>query len=230
MTRRRVIWLAIPALMASTALAVLASEGWLSATNARERRFTKFRQLLDPSHSGTILDVGGELEYWHQVRWHESRWKVVLLNLFDQRTEPGFSAVVGDARDLSRYHDGEFAIVHCNSVLGHVGGIEDQRKMAQEIRRVGRKYFVQTPNQRFPLDWRTLVPFFHWLPVQTQALCFRHFPVGTYPVIRDYDKSMIQASRIRNVTMGEMHELFPDAEIVQERVLGFTKSFIAIRR
>lgn len=80
--------------------------------------------------------------------------KVTLLNVMPQA---GIDAVLGDARDLSRYGDGEFDVVFSNSCIGHVGGFEDQLRMAREIRRVGRRYFVQTPNHGLPIDWRILV-------------------------------------------------------------------------
>jgi hypothetical protein len=98
--------------------------------------------------------------------------------------------------------------------------------MAGEIRRVGKRYFVQTPNHGFLLDWRTRVPCFHFLPVAWQAWCFRHFPVGIYPRIADRATSLRVASRIRNIRKAELPILFPGAAVVPERILGLTKSFM----
>jgi hypothetical protein len=153
--------------------------------------------------------------------------EIVLLNTFVQEhLPPPFLSVVADARDLSRYGDREFDVVYSNSVLCHVGAFSDRVRMAREIRRVGRSYFVQTPNPGFIIDWRTLIPFFHFLPLSSQAWCFRHFRVGTYPRIQDYSASLYQASRVQTVTCDELRRLFPDGTIVRERVLGMTKSFV----
>lgn len=198
---------------------------------ARRRRFHVFCNLLShraEARRRTILDVGGTWVYWREMDWSVlGDINVVLLNTFPQSGLPReFTSVVSDARDLSLYRDQEFDTVYSNSVLGHVGTIEDQARMAREIRRVGNSYFVQTPNQRFLVDWRTLVPCFHFLPVTYQAWCFRHFRVGTYPKIADYSESIHQARRIRNVIYEELREMFPDGTILRERVGGLTKSFM----
>lgn len=167
----------------------------------------------------SVLDVGGTVEFWAGKHIN-----AVLLNRFQQ---PG--GIVGDACDLSRFADGQFECAFSNSVIGHVGDWDRQQQMAREIRRVGRGYFVQTPNHHFPIDWRTLVPFFHWLPTRLQAWCFQRFRVGTYRRAPDAQTAEHWATRIRNLTLREMRLLFPDAEIRHERVLGLPKSIIAVR-
>lgn len=201
-------------------------------TRARQARHALFVRLLATIERPlTILDVGGLADYWRQVGYRElGEVRIVLLNIFPQEgLAPPFSAEVGDARDLSRYADGSFDVVFSNSALGHVGGYADQQRMASEVRRVGQRYFVQTPNHGFPVDWRTLVPGFHFLPVRSQAWCFAHFPVGVYGRAASPEESLYLANRVRNVRRHEIEALFPGAEIIGERFLGFTKSFIAHR-
>jgi hypothetical protein len=199
---------------------------------ARRRRFCLFTALFskiaNKDRPNRILDVGGTWAYWRQMDWRAlGDIEVVLLNVSLEKGLPyPFTSVVCDARELSGYANQEFDTVYSNSVLGHVGSFADQQRMAQEIRRVGRSYFVQTPNQNFVVDWRTLVPFFHFLPVPYQAWCLRHFRVGAYPRITDYSTSIHQAGRIRNVTFDELQSLFPNGAIVRERVGGLTKSFM----
>ena len=98
--------------------------------------------------------------------------------------------------------------------------------MASEIRRVGRRYFVQTANRGFPLDWRTLVPFFHWLPPSAQAWCFQKIPVGRYKKCPNQNVAMEWATRVRDLTGSELRELFPGGTTISERFFGFTKSFM----
>ena len=199
---------------------------------ARRTRFSFFANLLATIERPlVVLDIGGTMDYWRKVNYAVlGDVKFVLLNINPQMdVSPPFSSVVGDGCDLSRYLDREFNLVFSNSVIGHVGTFADQEQMAKEVRRVGKRYFVQTPNHGFFLDWRTMVPYFHFLPVSFQAWCFRHFPVGTYPRERDHEKSLHLARRIRNLRRRELKMLFPGATIAPERILGLTKSFMVYR-
>ena len=152
--------------------------------------------------------------------------RIVLLNLSNQDATRPLEAVVGDARDLSRYADRQFDVVFSNSVIGHVGSFQDQQRMANEVRRVGKHFFVQTPNHQFLVDWRTLVPFFHFLPMAAQAWCFERFRIGTYRRARCRAEAVKFATEVRNITWREVPILFPNAAVVPERVLGLTKSFM----
>ena len=193
----------------------------------RRDRFAIFAKLcagLDRPLS--ILDVGGTVQYWQDQDWRALNAEITLLNVSLETAQDPFKAVVGDARDLSRYSDNAFDVVHSNSVLSLVGGFDDQLRMANEVRRVGRAYFVQTPNRHFPLDWRTLVPFFHWLPPTIQARCFQRMRVGIYQRIDSYTDALHAACRVRDVTESELRVLYDDGTLVKERVAGLTKSFI----
>jgi len=128
-------------------------------------RFDFFLKLLtDLERPIKVLDVGGTIIHWQKIDFSSlGDIEVRLLNILPQQeVEAPFFSVVGDGRDLSRYADQEFDLVYSNSVINMVDNFADQKQMAQEIRRVGKRYFVQTPNHRFWLDWRTMVPFFHF--------------------------------------------------------------------
>lgn len=191
----------------------------------RDRRMKLFLKLADHvPRPATLLDVGGTVAFWRD-RIPEG-FSVTLINVFDQEPLEDMKVVIGDACDLSQFESQSFDVVFSNSVLGHVGNWERQQQMASEIRRVGGLYFVQTPNQHFLLDWRTLVPFFHWLPTPVQAWCFQRFPVGIYKRAHSADLALELATRVRNLTAAELRNLFPDGTIVPERVFGLTKSFM----
>lgn len=194
--------------------------------NFRSRRFQLFAELCAKlPRPFTLLDVGGTVEFW-QDNVAALGCELTVINIFEQRPVAGIKVLVGDACDLSRFGDKSFDVVFSNSVIGHVGGWEQQQKMAREVRRVGRRYFLQTPNQGFPVDWRTLMPFFHWLSPTAQAWWFQKIPVGRYRRAKTREEAMHLATRVRNLNRREMLTMFPDATLVPERVGGFTKSFI----
>jgi hypothetical protein len=196
-----------------------------AARRSRNRLFLSLLETLERPLA--VLDVGGTAEYWSALGIpHSCLRKLVLLNTYSQPSVGLIETVVGDARDLSRYVDQEFDVVCSNSVIGHVGGAAEQLCMAQEIRRVGRRYFVQTPNHAFPIDWRTVMPFFHFLPPAAQAWCFQRFAVGTYRKAADPTEALYWATRVRNIRRTDLSRLFPDGTVVNERVVGLTKSFM----
>jgi SAM-dependent methyltransferase len=172
----------------------------------------------------TLLDVGGTTDFWRDRI--PKGVMVTLFNLFDQQPLDGMKVLVGDGCDLTRFKDKSFDVVFSNSVLCVVGGPQRQQQMASEIRRVGRRYFVQTANQNFPLDWRTLVPFFHWLPPAAQARWFQRVPVGRYKKAESAEQATEWATRVRDLTARDCKTLFPEATIVHERMAGMTKSLM----
>jgi hypothetical protein len=194
----------------------------------RRRRFRVLSELCAQcSHRPIrILDVGGTPAYWQEVDATPlGDVQIVLLNISAPPVSPPFLAMVGDARSLP-FRDKEFDIAYSNAVINLVGGPSDQARMAVEIRRVARSYAVQTPNRFFPIDWRTLVPCFHWLPAGVQAWCFRHLHVGLYPRIPDEKRARWHATRVRDVSRRELTQWFPGDKIISERVAWLTKSFI----
>lgn len=186
----------------------------------RSARMRQFESLFRLTPGTRILDVGGTPHNWQYVG---VRPRVTLLNN-ERDTGPrsevpaDMGYVVGDARALP-FASGSFDIVYSNSVIEHVGGEDDQRRMAQEIARVGRSYYVQTPNRWFPVEphivtepgvWRPLV---HLLPRAWQRPLMPAWYAG-----------------IRLLRRSDVRRFFPGAEVHAERVAGLPKSFMAVRR
>ena len=200
----------------------------LLSAKLRRKRFRLFETLLsqlqEPIH---ILDVGGTQSSWDLMSLSPtSAVSVTLLNLRHESVSlPNFSSVIGDARDMTSFADARFDVVFSNSVIEHVGGFEDQRRMAREVQRVGKRYFVQTPNRHFPIEPHFLFPFFQFLPVQARVRLVRHFALGWYPRAPDNESARRMVEEIRLLTKQELLTLFPGASVFEENFLGMTKSF-----
>jgi SAM-dependent methyltransferase len=200
------------------------------ANRLRERRFALFRSLLERLEPPIrVLDVGGTPTFW-QLRGADlpGNPSVVVLNLEAQAGGDGrVTTVVGNGLDMAELPDGSFDVVFSNAVIEHVETLENQRRMAAEIRRVGRRYFVQTPNRNFPLEPHFLVPGFQFLPIRLRAELLRRMPLGWYARTADKAEAEAKVRMIRLMTEREFRSVFPGATIYREKVLGLTKSFIA---
>lgn len=197
----------------------------------RKRRFAFFLSLLSTvPRPIRILDVGGTQEFWDMMGWDAlGDVRVTLLNLAAPPVNAAnFESVAGDARDLSRYPDASFDVVFSNSVIEHLGpNFADQRRMAAEIARVGKRYFVQTPNRYFPLEPHFLTPGFQFLPLDLRVWLVSSFNVGWYKRIPDKAQARREVESISLLSRDDVRRLFPGGCIYAEKFAGLTKSFVA---
>jgi hypothetical protein len=191
----------------------------------------EFARVFRPSDNSTILDIGGYPLTWINFSCKPS---VTSLNLYPTefvQTEsyPPIQTVVGDACKLP-YANDSFDIVFSNSVIEHVGTFERQQAFADEARRVSRNLWVQTPAREFFIEPHLLAPFIHYLPRGLQRRLIRRFT--TWGIITRPSPEGIEAflDEVRLISFSEMKQLFPDCQIKRETILGFTKSYVAIRR
>ncbi len=180
-----------------------------------------------------ILDIGGTASFWKNNAPELSkkcRWTLLNMELEDVSGLPDATAVKGDARNLTMFGDQSFDICFSNSVIEHVGTLFDQLAMAREIRRVGRSYFVETPNRYFPLEPHFLFPGWPFLPLWLRAFLLNHFKVGWWPRRADPFLARAEVEQIRLLTHREMEYLFPDAQIYREKIGPLTKALVATSR
>ena len=199
------------------------------ASRLRQKRFALFNSLIKPLFRLLrILDVGGTQVFWERVGFLEQPdVEIVLLNVsLIKVTHPNVRSVIGDARTMPQFEDKEFDIVFSNSVIEHVGDYEQQRQMADEVRRVGKRYFVQTPNRFFPIEPHFLFPFFQFLPLPIKVFLITHFNLGWHKRTTDKDKASELATEITLLSDSKSSNLFLDATMHKEKFFGLTKSFI----
>lgn len=199
------------------------------ASKLRQRRTAFFKSLLEFLEPPVrILDVGGTDQYWKMIGGlGKKEVSITLLNLESSVTSlPNFIRISGDARHLE-FENKSFDVVFSNSVIEHVGDYKDQKSMANEVRRVGKRYFVQTPNRYFPLEPHFVFPFFQFLPLRFRMYLLMNFNLGWFPKTPDEVKSRQIVESIQLLDKSEVKALFPEASIYEERFLGLTKSFVA---
>lgn len=199
------------------------------ANRFRLKRMDFFRGLLDSLQKPiNILDVGGTETFWETMGFvSDPDYKITLLNLVKIETHyPNLQSVVGDVRNLKNYTRGQFDLVFSNSVIEHVGGLDGQRRMAEELKRVGKRYFLQTPNLYFPIEPHFLFPFFQFLPLGWRVFLIGHFDLGWHRRTKDDNEARALADSVHLLSKRDLKSLFPQAIFVEEKILGLTKSFI----
>jgi hypothetical protein len=188
----------------------------------RERRYQLFLDACRVRPDDRIIDVGAG---WGALLERFNRTNpIVAVDLSPQPSEwlasPNVIVQQADGTQLP-FADGEFDVAFSNSVIEHVPP-ELQARFASEIDRVAKRYFVQTPNRYFPIEPHYQLPFFQFLPRSARMALNRRFSLGW--------QGKGHWEEITLLSAGDLKRLFPDAEIRRERVLGLTKSLIAVRR
>lgn len=202
------------------------------ATQMRKRRFSFFMSLLDNvPRPIKMLDVGGTYNYWRMMGMElGDDFDITLINTEETpNPNPQLKYIIGDGRHMPEFEDQSFDVVFSNSVIEHVGLFEDQRRMAQEVARVGKRYFIQTPNFHFPLEPHFLLPFFQYYPVPVRVWLIRHMNLGWMKKTPDLQEARELILHTRLLKKKEMQSLFPSAQIYEEKMYGLTKSFVAYK-
>jgi len=176
----------------------------------------------------TVVDLGGRVDMWNGSDFAE---RVLIVNVEDppQDLPANFTYIHRDARNTG-LPDRAFDLAFSNSAIEHVGAFEDQKQFANEMLRVGRRIYCQTPNQWFPVEPHFLGLSIHWLPKKW----FNHF-VDRYLTLHGWryrptpEASMALINSIRLLTRHELSNLFPGCKIKTERFLGMAKSFVVWR-
>jgi hypothetical protein len=182
-----------------------------------------FSKRFEISRDTTVLDMGGGALNWTMI---SERPHLTILDVYEHSNKAEWATyIVGDGCRTG-FPSAAFDIVFSNSVIEHVGGEDRQKEFAAECMRCGRGFFVQTPNKWFPLDTHTLLPFAHWLPQRFFRRFLRFAP--RFIFFKSDPGDMNDFANMRLLSRRDMEELFPGAEIIEEKFCGLTKSLIAV--
>jgi len=201
------------------------------ANKFRRKRFLLFTEFIkDLERPVKIFDIGGTENFWKQMGiYGDNDYLITILNLDepDKTTDRNFEFVKGDALDLRHYNDKSFDVVFSNSVIEHIESIEDRQKMGNEVMRIGKRFFVQTPNYYFPFEPHFLLPFFQYLPKFIKIWLLLHFDIGWFKKCSSKAEALKLLNSNRLLTIKELRTYFTNCKIIKEKYLIFTKSLIA---
>lgn len=192
---------------------------------SREQKHRLFLQMLRPTPEMRILNVGAagthiglseQLESFYEHRDQITGGGLSLADVEDYRDSfPGVQAVVFDGCALP-FADQSFDIVYSNAVLEHLPGNQWVERFAAEVQRVGKGWFVTTPNFWYPVDPHYHLPFVQLLPETAQRSLARR--LGKTP----YD-------HLHLLTAKQLRRLFSAGEVIGCRVTFYPETLIAYR-
>ena len=213
---------------------------------AREKRASVFRSSFLIDENTKILDLGSETGSNIHAVLQGTTFKASNIYIADIDSSLiekgantyGFVPVLIGESDRLPFDDGFFDIVFCSSVIEHVTipkeqvwsllsdqefknqSLKRQKVFANEIGRIAKRYFVQTPYKHFLFESHSWLPFVAWLPRRMLILVLK---ITNSFWIKKTNPDWYLLDR------HEMSSLFPDANIISEKSLGLTKSIMAIK-
>jgi hypothetical protein len=198
------------------------------ALKLRLKRIEIFKSLIrNMTRPVKILDVGGTELFWKRMELKDDKLDITILNIIEGEETPGeYEYIEGDGRDMHMFPDNSFDLVFSNSVIEHAGSLDEQEKMAQEIQRVGKRYFIQTPHYYSPVEPHFFFPLFQFLPTSVKTYLLQHFTLGYLEKTPDKKQAREIVQSIRLLKRKELKKFFPDATIKTEKLYGFPVSYI----
>jgi hypothetical protein len=193
---------------------------------SRTQKFDLLRKVFSARPEDLVLDVGASGETFLQYTLedvypfsdrivaggYEPREIIAARGLYPQARY-----VLFDGCALP-FPDKSFDLVFSNAVIEHILGPDRQEKFAQEIMRVGKSWFVTTPNFWYPFESHHHLPFFQFLPRSIQMpynrLLGTHIPKGTVQELALLSARQLQA-------------LFPAGRIAKVRVTFWPETLVA---
>jgi hypothetical protein len=202
------------------------------AAHQRRRMYELFARSLTPSSTDTIADIGvtSDRTYDHSnylEAWYPHKASLTAVGIDDghflETLYPGLKFIQADGRNLP-FESGSFDFVHSSAVLEHVGNHENQANFLRELWRVARKgIFVTTPNRWFPVEFHTVLPVIHWLPMRVYRGLLR--ASGRAFFADEENLNLLSRSSLRDVSLRAGISQF---KIESVSLAGWTTNLILI--
>lgn len=193
---------------------------------SRTKKFELFNSLFQPRPEDRVLDIGASGEVFLRYTFEDvypypnrvvagGKEPREVLSARCYYPQPRY--VVFDGCALP-FPDKSFDLVFSNAVIEHILGKGRQVQFAREIMRVGKSWFVTTPNYWFPFESHYHLPLIQFLPRPLQ----RHYNrlLGTHiPKGEVQELALLSARQFRR--------LFPTSEIGGVRVTFWPETLVA---
>lgn len=197
----------------------------------RARRFRQFEALAASlPRPLRILDVGGTNDFWEKRGWtgHDDIQIFSLNMVAEKQRHENVMPLAGNATDLAQFGDRSFDIAFSNSVIEHLFTFESQRRMASEMQRVGKAFWVQTPNFWFPMEPHFQVPGWQWMPMELRIAIIQRWRCGWRGPCPDVAAARKLVEEVRLLSRNTLRAIFPGATLIPERFCGLVKSWTVV--
>lgn len=155
--------------------------------HVRQKMFDMFMAYFQPTPEMSILDAGvtsddsfQESNYFEKLYPYPQRITCIGTENGShlEQQYPGLKYLHARAGEKLPFADQAFDIVFSNAVIEHVGSRAAQAAFVAELCRVGKAFFITTPNRWFPIEHHTGLPFLHWLPAGLYRALLRNTRFG----------------------------------------------------
>jgi len=193
---------------------------------SRTKKFELLQKIFRARPEDRVLDIGASGEVFLRYTFED-------VYPYPQRVIAGGSEASEVASARRHYprctyavFDGcalpfpskSFDLVFSNAVIEHILGPGRQEQFAREIMRVGKNWFVTSPNYWYPFESHYHLPFIQFLPRRAQRTYNRwlgtHIPKG-------------QVQELALLSAREMRQLFPSSRVVRVRVTFWPETLVA---
>jgi hypothetical protein len=173
-------------------------------------------RVLNVGASGPNFAFSEQFESLYEHRSNVVGGGISLSEVHDyRRSFPGVQSLVFDGCALP-FRDKSFDVVYSNAVIEHLPNHCAQQRFAAEIVRVGRGWFVTTPNLWYPIEPHYHLPLVQFLPQSWQRGLVRGFSRTPY-------------DNLNLLTKRRLQRLFPDGDVIGCRVTFYPETLVAYR-
>ena len=198
--------------------------------HVRRKMFQTFMEHFKPGPETAILDVGvtsddsfQESNYFEQL--YPYPYRITCVGTEDgshlEARYPGLSYRRVQPGQPLPFATATFDIVFSNAVIEHVGSRAAQARFARELCRVGKAFFITTPNRWFPVEHHSGLPLLHFLPANVYRSLLR----------RTRYRYWAQEENLNMLTEAGLAGLFPlerQTTIKRIRVAGVCSNLVAL--